>query len=63
MKKEHAKTGIIKSAIKYCHGKMVSSANQNVAMKVILRLSQEFIQMAQLGFSVEQNLKDEILGG
>ena len=54
---EHAKTGIIKSAIKYFLEKMVSSANQKAIMNVILGLSHLFIQMAQLGFNTGQNQK------
>jgi hypothetical protein len=58
VKTEHAMTGIIKLAIKYCYEKMVSSANQKAGMNVILGLSHLFIQTAQLGFYTEQNQKD-----
>jgi len=45
--------GITKLVIKYCHGMMVSSANQKVIMNVILVLSHQFIQMGQSGFNTE----------
>ena len=50
--------GTTKLVIKYFLEKMVSSANQRVGMNVILGLSQQFIQMGQLGFNVEQSQND-----
>jgi len=59
---KHTESGIIKSAIKYCYGKMVSSTNQRAVMNVILGLSHLFIQMVQLGFNVEQHQNNLTLG-
>jgi hypothetical protein len=58
MKIAHAMIGTIRLVIKNFLGKMVSSTNQKVGMKVILGLSHQFIQMGQLGFNVGQNLND-----
>ena len=54
----HVVIGTTKLVIKYFLEKMVSSANQKVGMNVILELSLQFIQMGQLGFNVEQSLRD-----
>jgi hypothetical protein len=51
----HAVIGITKLVIKYFLEKMVSIANQKVSMKVILGLSDQFIQMGLSGFNTEQN--------
>jgi hypothetical protein len=37
---------------------MLSSAKEKAGMKVNLGLSHQFIEMAQYGFKVKQNLKD-----
>ena len=47
-----------KSVIKYFLGKMESSANQKVGMKVILGLSYQCKHMKTSGFNVEQNQND-----
>ena len=54
----HAVIGTTKLVIKYFLEEMVSSANQRVGMNVILGLSQQFIQMGQLGFNAEQSQND-----
>ena len=54
----HVVIGTTKLVIKYFLEKMVSSANQRVGMNVILGLSQQFIQMGQLGFNAEQSQND-----
>ncbi len=54
----HVMIGTTKLVIKYFLEKMVSSANQKVGMNVILGLSQQFIQMGQLGFNAEQSQND-----
>ena len=54
----HVVIGTTKLVIKYFLEKMVSSANQKVGMNVILGLSQQFIQMGQLGFNAEQSQND-----
>jgi hypothetical protein len=46
--------GTSKLVIKYFLEKMVPSVNQKVGMKVILGLSQQFIQMGQSGFNTEK---------
>ena len=58
MKIANVVIGTTKLVIKYFLEKMVSSANQRVGMNVILGLSQQFIQMGQLGFNAEQSQND-----
>ncbi len=58
MKTDHARIGITRLVIKYCYGKMVSSAKQKAAMNVIHGISHQFIQMAQLGFNADQDQND-----
>ena len=58
----HEGTMIIKLVVKYCYGKMVSSANQKVVMTVNHGQSHQFIQMEQLGLNTEPNQKGLISG-
>ncbi len=58
VKTEHARIGITRWIIKYCYRKMVSSANQKAGMNMVHGLSHQFIQMAQLGFNVDQSQSD-----
>ncbi len=54
----HAVIGTTKLVIKNFLEKMVSFANQRDGMSVILGLSNQFIQMGQLGFNAEQSQND-----